>query len=133
MTGPLHAGGWQGTDSHYAFLKMEDSETQLGTAQSDVTSIATILDTVHTEMRSAQDQLRQSVRTAETDGFTVDDDGKVTDPRPCPTGNADEEAQEDHAVRVAVMEGYKNCLFSTPVGAGVAAAYECEILRTSFT
>ncbi|MGW8397167.1 hypothetical protein ACWGLP_10860 [Streptomyces lydicus] len=94
VTGPLHAGEWQGVDSRYAFMKMEASETQLGTAQSDVTSIATILDTVHVEMKSAQDQLRQSVRTAEAEGFTVDDHGNVTDSRSCPTGNADEEVQK---------------------------------------
>ncbi|MFE1176658.1 hypothetical protein [Streptomyces sp. NPDC058773] len=109
VTGPLHASGWQGVDSRYAFMKMEANETQLGTAQSDVTSIATILDTVHVEMKQAQDILRQSVRTAEADGFSVDDHGNLTDGRPaCPTGNADEEAQEEHAVRVAVMTGYKN-------------------------
>ncbi|WP_051797886.1 hypothetical protein [Streptomyces sp. NRRL S-337] len=108
VTGPLHASEWQGTDSHYAFMKMEASETQLGTAQSDVTSIAAILDTVHVEMKSAQDQLRRSVRIAEADGFTVDDHGNVTDNSSCPTGNADEETQEGQAVRVAVMEGYQN-------------------------
>ncbi|MFG2097208.1 alpha/beta hydrolase [Streptomyces sp. NPDC048612] len=110
VTGPLHASEWQGVDSRYAFMKMEASETQLGTAQSDVTSIATVLDTVHGEMKDAQDFLRQSVRTAEADGFNVDDRGNVKDGRPaaCPTDNADEEAQEEHAVRVAVMAGYKN-------------------------
>ncbi|MEV7381989.1 hypothetical protein [Streptomyces lydicus] len=108
VTGPLHASAWQGAGASDAFVKMEDRESQLGIAQSDVTSIASILDTVHVEMKSAQDQLRQSVRTAEADGFTIDDHGNVTDSRSCPTGNADEEAQEDHAVRVAVMEGYKN-------------------------
>ncbi|MFH9250920.1 alpha/beta hydrolase [Streptomyces lydicus] len=108
VTGPLHASEWQGAGASDAFVKMEDSESQLGIAQSDVTSIASILDTVHVEMKSAQDQLRQSVRTAEADGFTVDDHGNVTDYSSCPTGNADEETQEEHAARVAVMEGYKN-------------------------
>ncbi len=68
VTGPLHASDWQGVDSRYAFRKMEASETQLGTAQSDVTSIATILDSVHTTMKEAQENLRRAVRTAEATG-----------------------------------------------------------------
>ncbi|MCW7989086.1 hypothetical protein XF35_28560 [Streptomyces platensis subsp. clarensis] len=108
VTGPLHSSEWQGAGASDAFVKMEGSESQLGIAQSDVTSIASILDTVHIEMKSAQDQLRQSVRTAEADGFIVDDDGNVTDSRSSHTGNADEEAQEENALRVAVLAGYKN-------------------------
>ncbi|MFI0712562.1 alpha/beta hydrolase [Streptomyces inhibens] len=109
VTGPLHASGWQGVDSRYAFMKMEASETQLSTAQSDVTSIATILDTVHAKMKEAQEDLRRCVRTAELDGYAVDDHGNVTDSRSsCPTGNADDDEQEEHQLRVAKLEGYKN-------------------------
>ncbi|AIA04799.1 alpha/beta hydrolase [Streptomyces noursei] len=108
VTGPLHASGWQGTDSHYAFMQMETSETRLGTAQSDVTSIATILDTVHTKMKETQEDLRRNVRTAELDGYAVDDHGNVTDSRSCPTGNADADAQEEHQLRVAYLEAHQN-------------------------
>ncbi|SHN01330.1 hypothetical protein [Streptomyces yunnanensis] len=108
VTGPLHASEWQGTDSHYAFMQMEASETQLGTAQSDVTSIATVLDTAHTKMKEAQEDLRRCVRTTELDGYTVDDQGNVTDSRPGPTGDADDDAQEEHNLRVAKLESYKN-------------------------
>ncbi|AJC55628.1 alpha/beta hydrolase [Streptomyces sp. 769] len=108
VTGPLHASEWQGTDSHYAFMQMEASETQLGTAQSDVTSIATVLDTTHTKMKEAQEDLRRCVRTTELDGYTVDDQGNVTDSRPSPTGDADDDAQEEHNLRVAKLESYKN-------------------------
>ncbi|MGW7489915.1 alpha/beta hydrolase [Streptomyces sp. NPDC054786] len=129
VTGPLHASEWQGVDSRYAFMKMEASENQLGTAQSDVTSITTILDTVHVEMKQAQDTLRQSVRTAEADGYAVDDHGNVTDGRPCPTGNADEDAQEDHALRVAVMAGYKNDIQAALDQAGTADWKGMQLLQ----
>ncbi|MFI9228399.1 hypothetical protein [Streptomyces rimosus] len=108
VTGPLHASEWEGVDSRYAFAKMEASESQLGTAQSDVTSVATVLDSVHTKMKEAQENLRRAVRTAEADGYVVDDDGDVTDSRSCPTDNADEAAQEEHQLRVGKLEGYKN-------------------------
>ncbi|GAU70942.1 hypothetical protein SSP35_24_00470 [Streptomyces sp. NBRC 110611] len=108
VTGPLHASGWQGTDSHYAFMQMETSETRLGTAQSDVTSIAITLDTVHTTMKEAQEDLRRNVRTAELDGYAVDDHGKVTDRRAGPADNADAAAQEEHQLRVAYREAYQN-------------------------
>ncbi|MGV4928752.1 alpha/beta hydrolase family protein (plasmid) [Streptomyces sp. BHT-5-2] len=109
VTGPLHASGWQGADAGNAFLQMEASENQLGTAQSDVTSIATVLDTVHSKMKEAQEDLRRCVRTTELDGYTVDDHGNVTDSRPsCPTGNADEDAQQEHQLRVAKLEAYRN-------------------------
>ncbi|MFE7660369.1 alpha/beta hydrolase [Streptomyces celluloflavus] len=108
VTGPLHAGGWQGTDSDYAFVQMEASEAQLGTAQSDVTSIAAVLDTVHVKMRQAQDDLRRCVRTAELDGYAVDDHGTVTDGNPGPAGDADPDAQEEHSLRVGKLEAYKN-------------------------
>ncbi|GAA2673952.1 alpha/beta hydrolase [Streptomyces lunalinharesii] len=108
LTGPLHASEWQGTDASYAFLQMEASESQLGTGQSDVSSIATVLNTVHTEMKAAQDDLRRYVRTAELDGYVVDDHGNVSDSRPCPTANADADAQAEHSLRVATLEGHKN-------------------------
>ncbi|WP_411143241.1 alpha/beta hydrolase [Streptomyces sp. x-80] len=108
VTGPLHAGDWQGTDAQYAFMQMEASESQLGTAQSDVTSIATVLDTVHMKMKQAQDDLRRCVRTAELDGYAVDDHGNVTDSRPGPTGDADPGAQEEHSLRVGKLGAYQN-------------------------
>jgi hypothetical protein len=108
VTGPLHAGDWQGTDAQYAFMQMEASESQLGTAQSDVTSIATVLDTVHMKMKQAQDDLRRCVRTAELDGYAVDDHGNVTDSRPGPTGDADPDAQEEHSLRVGKLGAYQN-------------------------
>lgn len=129
VTGPLHASEWQGTDSHYAFRQMETSETQLGTAQSDVVSIATILNTVHTKMKKAQEDLRRCVRTAELDGYTVDDHGNVTDSRPCPTGNADDEAQEEHQLRVATLKGYKNDIEYSLEAAGSADWEGMQLLQ----
>lgn len=81
VTGALHACGWKGTDAQYAFTMTEDNERRLGTAQSDVSSIATILDGVHHTMEDAQRALRQAVRDAEANGFAVDDEGELTDTR----------------------------------------------------
>ncbi|GCD45908.1 alpha/beta hydrolase [Streptomyces paromomycinus] len=107
VTGPLHAGKWEGADARTAFRKMEASETQLGVAQSDVSSIATVLDTVHVRMKLAQDKLRQGVRDAEADGYTVDDHGTVTDSRSGTTDADDAEAQAAEKQRVAVMGVYQ--------------------------
>ncbi|MFB7635411.1 alpha/beta hydrolase [Streptomyces sp. NPDC056149] len=130
VTGPLHASNWQGADSSYAFLQMEASETQLGTAQSDVTSIATVLATVHAKMREAQEDLRRCVRTAELDGYAVDDHGNVTDgSSSCPTGNADAEAQEEHQLRIAKLKGYQNDIQYCLDAAGTASWEGMQLLQ----
>ncbi|MFG2224800.1 alpha/beta hydrolase [Streptomyces sp. NPDC048644] len=129
VTGPLHASGWQGVDARYGFMKMEASETQLGTAQSDVTSIATVLDTVHVDMKLAQDQLRMAVRVAEGNGFAVDDHGNVTDNSPCPTGNADDEAQAQYRGRVADMDLYKDMIQTAIDNAGSADWKGMQLLQ----
>ncbi|WP_030371295.1 alpha/beta hydrolase [Streptomyces rimosus] len=130
VTGPLHASEWEGVDSRYAFAKMETSESQLGTAQSDVTSVATILDSVHTKMKEAQENLRRAVRTAEADGYVVDDDGNVTDSRAsCPTDNADQAAQEEHQLRVGKLEGYKNDIEYSIRGANSADWQGMQLLQ----
>ncbi|MFJ5677699.1 alpha/beta hydrolase [Streptomyces sp. NPDC093097] len=129
VTGPLHAGEWQGADAGNAFIQMEASETQLGTAQSDVTSIATILDTVHTKMKEAQEDLRRCVRTTELDGYVVDDQGNVSDGRPCPTGGADAAEQEEHQLRVAKLEGYKNDIQFSLDEAGTAEWDGMQLLQ----
>ncbi|MFK0290885.1 alpha/beta hydrolase [Streptomyces sp. NPDC090442] len=130
VTGPLHASNWHGTDASYAFLQMEANETQLGTAQSDVTSIATVLATVHTKMREAQEDLRRCVRTAELDGYAVDDHGNVTDrSTSCPTGNADTEAQEEHQLRIAKLEGYQNDIQYCLDAAGTASWEGMQLLQ----
>ncbi|MFH8404882.1 alpha/beta hydrolase [Streptomyces sp. NPDC018019] len=110
VTGPLHAGEWRGADSDTAFMKMEASETQLGVAQSDVSSIATVLDTVHVRMKLAQDKLRQGVRDAEADGYAVDDHGTVTDSRTGSTDADDAEAQAARKQRAAVMGVYQGII-----------------------
>ncbi|MFI7102888.1 alpha/beta hydrolase [Streptomyces sp. NPDC050161] len=129
VTGPLHASGWQGVDARYGFMKMEASETQLGTAQSDVTSIATVLDTVHVDMKLAQDQLRMAVRVAEGNGFAVDDHGNVTDNSPCPTGNADDEEQARYRGRVADMGLYKDMIQTAIDNAGSADWKGMQLLQ----
>lgn len=123
VTGPLHASGWQGAGTSDAFMKMEASETQLGTAQSDVTSIATILGTVHVEMNAAQTQLRLAVRSAEANGYAADDDGNVTDRRSCPTDAADDEAQAEYRQRVADMGIYRD-MIQTAVDNASSASWD---------
>ncbi|MCK7623285.1 alpha/beta hydrolase family protein [Streptomyces sp. RS10V-4] len=129
VTGPLHASEWQGADAGNAFLHMEASESQLGTAQSDVTSIATVLDSVHTKMREAQEDLRRCVRTAELDGYAVDDQGDVSDRRPCPTDNADADAQEEHQLRVAKLAAYRNDIQFCLDEAGTASWEGMQLLQ----
>ncbi|OKI04741.1 hypothetical protein A6A06_08375 [Streptomyces sp. CB02923] len=123
VTGPLHAGEWQGADSRTAFMKMEASETQLGVAQSDVSSIATVLDTVHVRMKLAQDKLRQGVRDAEADGYAVDGQGTVTDGRPGSADTDDAEAQAAQKQRVAVMGVYKD-IIQTSIDNATSASWE---------
>ncbi|MGW0548993.1 alpha/beta hydrolase [Streptomyces altiplanensis] len=80
VTGPLHASGWEGTDATYGFMMMEDNERKLGNAQSQVSSIATVLKGTCEKMQLAQQNLRKAVREAEADRYAVDDDGWVSDP-----------------------------------------------------
>ncbi|MDG4861751.1 alpha/beta hydrolase [Streptomyces sp. T-3] len=91
VTGPLHASGWEGVDARYGFMMMEDNERKLGNAQSQIASIATVLQGTHGKMQQAQQDLRKAVREAEADKFAVDDDGWVSDPT-----TADDTSAERH-------------------------------------
>lgn len=78
VTGVLRAAEWKGEAATVGFSVLDAVETQLGVVRSQATSIATVVDTFHTEIAIAREQLRTVVREAEESGFTVDDDGRVT-------------------------------------------------------
>ncbi|MFI5757338.1 alpha/beta hydrolase [Streptomyces sp. NPDC051569] len=79
VTGPLHAT-WKGDDADRALFYLEDVESRLGIVQTEGMAIAVVLDDVRAEMSGAQTNLRNAVQRAEENHYTVDDDGRVSDP-----------------------------------------------------
>ncbi|GAA3160704.1 MULTISPECIES: alpha/beta hydrolase [Streptomyces] len=76
VTGPLHAD-WEGDDAEAALTFLEDIEMRLHVARTEAMTIAKTLGTTHFWMEQSQTDLRNAVRSAESEGFVVDDSGAV--------------------------------------------------------
>ncbi|MFD7918141.1 alpha/beta hydrolase [Streptomyces sp. NPDC059740] len=79
VTGPLHHS-WKGDDADAALFYLEDVASRLGVVETEAMAVASVLDRTRSSMEAAQKELRDTVRTAEADGYKVDDDGWVSDP-----------------------------------------------------
>jgi hypothetical protein len=93
VTGPLHAG-WKGDDADAALFYLEDVETRLGLVRTEAMAVAEVLDTTRFWMEQARTDLRNAVSRAEENGYAVDGDGTVTDPRSAALPHNDPDAQE---------------------------------------
>ncbi|KAA6214599.1 hypothetical protein CP973_36640 [Streptomyces albofaciens JCM 4342] len=78
VTGPLHSA-WEGKDGKAALTFLEDVETRINVVRVEAMTISKAIDTVRFRMEQAQTDLRNAVRNAEAEGFTVNDSGGVTE------------------------------------------------------
>ncbi|GAB7031272.1 alpha/beta hydrolase [Streptomyces sp. NPDC021749] len=76
VTGPLHAS-WEGDDAKAALAFLEDIEMRINVVRTEAMTISKAIDTVRFRMEQAQTDLRNAVRSAESEGFLVDDSGSV--------------------------------------------------------
>lgn len=91
VTGPLHAS-WQGDDAKAALTFLEDIEMRINVVRTESMTISKAIDTVRFRMEQAQTDLRNAVRSAEAEGFVVDDSGSVGEAS-CEVGESPEQAR----------------------------------------
>jgi hypothetical protein len=95
VTGPLHAS-WEGDDAKAALTFLEDIETRIHVVRSESMTLAKSIDTVRFRMEQAQTDLRNAVRSAEAEGFLVNDSGSVGEAS-CEVDVAEADAQQKTA------------------------------------
>ncbi|WP_225851218.1 alpha/beta hydrolase [Streptomyces sp. HPF1205] len=81
VTGPLKKDGWTGEAADAAFGFMTGVENRLAIGRIEAETVHAVLDTVHQRMTRAHNDLRTTVREAESNGYSVDDDGTISPPR----------------------------------------------------
>src|SRR3954469_25962636 len=80
VTLPLRKAGWSGEAATAAFGFLTGVENRMAIGQVEAETISTVLDTVHTRMEKARNDLRTTVAEAEGYGYTVSTDGVVNPP-----------------------------------------------------
>ncbi|BDM73045.1 hypothetical protein HEK616_65320 [Streptomyces nigrescens] len=91
VTGPLHAS-WEGDDAKAALAFLEDIEMRINVVRTEAMTISKAIETVRFRMEQAQTDLRNAVRSAESEGFVVDDSGSVGEAI-CEADESPDEAQ----------------------------------------
>ncbi|KUJ70081.1 hypothetical protein ACZ90_06910 [Streptomyces albus subsp. albus] len=80
VTGPLHQRQWKGDAADSAFFFMENLEMRLAIVQIEARAIVKVLEKVKLRMEQAQTDLRNAVKRAEDNHYSVDADGWVSAP-----------------------------------------------------
>ncbi len=102
VTGPLRQS-WKGDDANAALFYLEDVESRIGVVETEAMAVASVLESTRFWMEQAQTELRNAVRRAEGDRFTVDDDGWVSDPTTTNFPRQDPDAQRIIAERSGLL------------------------------
>jgi hypothetical protein len=113
VTLPLRTANWSGEAADAAFDFMTRIESRLAIGRIEAETISTVLDTVHQRMERAHTDLRSAVREAESNGYSVGDDGTVMPPRPANRYEASDQAPE--------LAGYRSRIEAALTAAGEAS------------
>ncbi|WP_431043355.1 alpha/beta hydrolase [Streptomyces sp. P1-3] len=107
VTGPLHAGEWEGEAARAARTSLEQKERQLGIAAQQTGLIAATLSTAYEKLVAARTELRNVVRQAEDAHYDVDDNGAIQAPRLPTSGQNDPDYDALSKKYSSEMAGYQ--------------------------